>query len=468
MSKFIYIATLAALLSAPAVTHAQHQHHTGDQHQHQTSQPQTDSAPVQPGSGHQHEAKQGYAETAAQHEVAQHGTHDPMNATERLELGFASGTAWQAQSSPEYMWMMDWRAWDLMAHGQSQISFNHQGGPRGVGKLESMNWVMLMQQRKVGRGTLQFRQMLSSEGLTAPRPGFPQLFQTGETYKGRPLIDHQHPHDVFGEISVRYVLPLNEHVMWSIYGGPAGEPALGPVTFMHRSSAMELPAAPLGHHLQDSTHTAFGVVTTGIAVGKVKIEGSVFNGREPDEERWNFDFAPMDSFSGRISFAPNKNWAMQYSYGHLRKPEALEDTNINRQTASINYNRELPGGNWATTLVWGRNFKSEHSTVQNSYLLESTLNFRRLNYAYTRLELLDKDELFPDGDSPLGGHHDNFRIGAYTFGAVRDVVQNDKLQVGVGADVTFYSKPGELNSIYGERPVSVRAFLRIRPGKMKH
>jgi hypothetical protein len=251
-----------------------------------------------------------------------------------------------------------------------------------------------------------------------------------------------------------------------VYGAPAGEPALGPVTFMHRLSASELPAAPLGHHLQDSTHISFGVVTTGISVGKVKVEGSVFNGREPNEQRWNFDFAPMDSFSGRVSFAPSKNWAMQYSYGHLRKPEALENGNTNRQTASINYNREIADGNWATTVVWGRNFKSEHGTVQNSYLLESTVNFKRLNYAYTRLELVDRDELFPEGGSPLGGAHDAFRIGAYTFGGVRDVAQNEHIQVGIGADLTFYSKPSVLDPIYGEHPVSARVFVRVRPGKM--
>jgi hypothetical protein len=442
-----YFLLLAVLLAWPWAAQAQHQHGTP------TQQP--------PPSQQQSQTSQ---DDMSGMDMSQHGAE---HATD-LDLGFASGTAWQAQSSPEYMWMTKRGEWRLMAHGQVSLTFNHQGGPRGAGKLESMNWLMFMEQRKLGRGTLQFRQMFSAEALTSPHPGFPQLFQTGETYKGAALVDHQHPHDVFGELSVRYVLPLTERVTWSVYGAPAGEPALGPVTFMHRLSASELPAAPLGHHLQDSTHISFGVVTTGISVGKVKVEGSVFNGREPNEQRWNFDFAPMDSFSGRVSFAPSKNWAMQYSYGHLRKPEALENGNTNRQTASINYNREIADGNWATTVVWGRNFKSEHGTVQNSYLLESTLNFKRLNYAYTRLELVDRDELFPEGGSPLGGAHDAFRIGAYTFGGVRDVAQNERIQVGIGADLTFYSKPSVLDPIYGEHPVSVRVFVRVRPGKMGH
>jgi hypothetical protein len=394
--------------------------------------------------------------------------HDQVSEPVRLELDAASGSAWQAQSSPQFMWMTRRGSWDLMLHGQVDFAFNYQGGHRGAGKLESMNWVMGMQQRKLGRGILQFRQMLSAETLTSPHPGYPQIFQTGETYKGQALVDHQHPHDVFGEISARYVLPLSEKVAWFVYGGPSAEPALGPVTFMHRISAMELPAAPRGHHLQDSTHISFGVVTSGFIVGKFKVEGSAFNAREPDEQRWNFDFAPMDSFSGRVTFAPGKNWAMQYSYGHLRKPEALEDGNINRQTASINYNRDFKNGFWASTLVWGRNFKSDHSTVQNSYLAESTLNFKRLNYVYTRLELLDRDELFPNGGSPLGGPHDNYRIGAYTFGAVRDLVQNNLMQIGLGANVTFYSMPTVLNPVYGNRPVSTQVYLLFRPGRMQH
>ena len=390
----------------------------------------------------------------------------PATPAEEMELGFSSGTSWQPISAPEYMWMKMWRDWQLMAHGDLFLGFNHQGGLRGAGKLESENWLMFMEQRKLGRGTLQLRQMLSAEPLTAPHPGFPELFQTGETYHGVPLVDHQHPHDVFGEISARYIVPLGDRVIWSIYGGPAGEPALGPVAFLHRSSAAEIPAAPLSHHLQDSTHITFGVVTTGIAFSKFKLEGSVFNGREPDEKRYNFDFAPMESYSGRLWFTPDKNWALQYSAGRLIHPEALETGDQLRQTASINYNHQLLNGNWATTLIWGRAHKTFSKTNLNSYLLESQINFVRKNYAYTRIELVDKDELFPQGGGPIDV--DTFRIGAYTFGGVRDLVQNHDWQVGLGADLTFYSKPAVLNPFYGEHPVGVKVFLRFRPGKMQH
>jgi hypothetical protein len=304
--------------------------------------------------------------------------------------------------------------------------------------------------------------MFSAESLTSPHPGFPELFQTGETYHGQPLVDHQHPHNVFAELAALYTLPLNEKVAWLIYGGPSAEPALGPVMYLHRESASENPAAPLGHHWQDSTHTSFGVVTTGFIVDRFKIEGSAFNGHEPNEERWSIQPAALDSWSFRGTVAPTRNWTAQYSYGRLLHPEALEPGNQRRQTGSVEYNRPLKTGNWATSLIWGRVQKDFESFPLNSYLLESTFNFLRRNYAYTRLELVDRDELFPAfGHSP-------YRIGAYTFGGVRDLLHNHRDQLGLGADLTFYSKQAALDPAYGKEPVSFHVFLRMRPGLMDH
>ena len=374
-----------------------------------------------------------------------------------------SGTAWQPASVPGYFWMTSREQWDLMAHGVLFLTYNQQGGPRGVGKAESANMLMLMEQHKLGRGTLLLRQMFSAESLTSPHPGFPELFQTGETYHGQPLVDHQHPHNVFAELAAYYSLPLTKRVSWLIYGGPSAEPALGPVTYIHRASAAEMPFAPLSHHLQDSTHTSFGVITSGVRIDRFKIEGSVFNGREPNEERWSIQLASLDSWSVRASVAPSRNWTAQYSYGRLLHPEAAEPGDEKRQTASVEYSRPFPEGDWATSMIWGRKHKDESGTNLNSYLLESTLNFLRSNYAYTRLELVDKDELFPQA-----AVHPSYRIGAYTFGGVRDLLQNQHWQLGLGADVTFYSKPGVLDNTYGSNPVSFRVFLRVRPGLMEH
>jgi hypothetical protein len=384
----------------------------------------------------------------------------------------ASGTSWAPASTPMYMWQKVSGDWLFMLHGEAKIGVNAQGGPRGVTKFESANWIMPMAYHKLGKGTLQLRGMFSIEPFTFPRGGSPLLFQTGETYKGEPLIDRQHPHDLFMELSAQYTHPLGERGTWFTYIGYPGEPALGPPAFMHRASASENPSATLAHHLQDSTHISFGVLTTGITYRWFKLEGSVFNGHEPDENRYDFDTGTWNSRSARLSFAPNRNWAMQLSYGFLRRPEASEPhTDIRRTTASMHYNKSFARGNWASSFIWGRNHATGEGEVHNvnGYTFESTVNFNDRNYLYTRLELVDKNELLRATDRALLGitdDHPTFRIGAFTFGGARDVWNTDKISMAIGSDVTLYSKPAVLDQLYGGQPVSWKLFLRLRPAKM--
>ncbi|HET6891642.1 MAG TPA: hypothetical protein VFH31_11105, partial [Pyrinomonadaceae bacterium] len=222
---------------------------------------------------------------------------------------------------------------------------------------------------------------------------------------------------------------------------------------------------------QDSSHISFGVLTTGVTYRWFKIEGSIFNGREPGENRYNFEANPWTSRSARLWIAPNDNWSFQISHGLLKNPEALEPGDVRRTTASVSYNRSFERGNWATSLIWGRNHESHGEDIfhLNGYVAESILNFRDKNYLYTRLELVDKNQLLRPADRLLLGitdHHPSFRIGAYTLGGARDLWTSEKLSMAIGGDVTFYSKPDLLNPIYGENPTSYRFFMRFRPGKM--
>jgi hypothetical protein len=385
-----------------------------------------------------------------------------------------SGTSWQPSSAPMNMHHKTAGEWLLMLHYNLVGGVNSQGGPRGSTQVESVNWFMPMAYRKLGRGTLQLRGMFSLEPFTFPPGGSPLLFQTGETYKGEHIIDRQHPHDLFMELSAQYTHPLGERATWFTYFGYPGEPALGPVAFMHRASASENPSATLAHHLQDSTHISFGVLTTGFTYRWLKVEGSIFNGREPDENRYDFDAHKWNSRSARLSLMPNRNWAFQISHGLLRSPEGQQpDEDIRRTTASVQYNRAFRRGNWASAFVWGRNHVSGHGGARNlnGYTLESTVRFLERNYLYTRMELVDKDELLRDEDrSKLGiaDHHASFRIGAYTFGGAREIWNTDKVSFALGSDVTFYSKPAVLDQIYGRNPVSWKLFFRLRPGRMKH
>ena len=382
-----------------------------------------------------------------------------------------SGTSWQPDSSPMTMLHKKSGKWLLAFHYNFVAGVNRQGGPRGVTKFESANWFMPSATRHLGKGTLELRGMFSAEPFTFPPGGSPLLFQTGETYKGQPLIDRQHPHDLFMELSAKYTVPVGDRASWFVYAGYPGEPALGPNAFMHRASASENTSAPLSHHLQDSTHISFGVVTTGIQYRWFKLEGSLFNGREPGENRYNFEAHPWNSRSARLWFAPNSNWSMQLSHGFLKNPEALEPGDVRRTTASISYNRPFERGNWASSLIWGRNHESHGGEIfnLNGYVAESTLKFLDRNYFYTRLELTDKNQLLRAADRISLGitdDHPSFRIGAYTFGGARDIWNTDKTSLAIGSDLTFYSTPSLLDPIYGSTPVSWKLFFRLRPAQM--
>jgi mono/diheme cytochrome c family protein len=454
---------------------------------HHEMRDKSESANAPEGGDHHHDETEPAAEH--QHDMTAHdmSPHDMSAMMSTLTGGpfkamqaIGSGTSLSPANSPMNMWHWTADAWTIMSHANVLIGFNHQGGPRGVNKAESSNWLMVMAERKAGPGQLMLRSMFSAEPFTSPNGGFPELFQTGETYKGKPIIDAQHPHDLFMELAAAYTIQASEHVAINLYAGPIGEPALGPVAFMHRASASENPAAPLGHHWQDSTHISYGVVTAGITAWRLRIEGSVFHGAEPDENRYNIEAGKLDSWSGRIWLTPTRDWSMQFSYGHLVHPEKLEPGNVKRMTASISHNRSWKDGNWASSLVWGRNH--ERSGNSNAYLLESTANFLDRNYVYTRMELVDKPGLLEEnifgrqgaeqfqivnGEPEPGPLFDRFfRVGAFTIGGVRDLVAASSWRLGIGADVTFYHVPDALKPIYDSNPASFHFFLRFRPGRM--
>ena len=493
----VFVLLVGAAFVFPAL--AQHEGHTMPSKPKATPAPTpvADPTPASSPQGHQHTPtpattpSPGESPTPAPHVMADMPNETmsmgPLLLMTKNEMGIrvgssdsnfismgqmGSGTSWSPASSPMHMHHKQAGDWLVMFHYNTVVGLNSQGGPRGVKKLESQNWFMPMAFHKLGRGTLQLRGMFSFEPFTFPPGGSPLLFQTGETYKGQPIIDAQHPHDLFMELSASYTAPLGERGTWFAYLGYPGEPALGPTAFMHRASASENPAAVLSHHYQDSSHISFGVVTTGFTYRWFKLEGSIFNGREPDENRYNFESHPWNSRAARLSFAPNQNWSLQVSHGFLRDPESLEPGDVRRTTASISYNRKLARGNWATSLIWGRNHENHGGEVfnLNGYVAESTVNFLDKNYLYTRLELVDKNQLLRAVDRARLGitdHHPSFRIGAYTFGAVRDVWNTDKISLGVGGDFSFYAKPAVLDAIYGQHPTSFRLFLRLRPAQMK-
>src|SRR5690349_13427955 len=210
--------------------------------------------------------------------------------------------------------------------------------------------------------------MLSLDPATVGQDGYREIFQAGEALDGRPLIDRQHPHDLFMQLAAVWRVPIGDSTRLTFAGGPVGEPALGPIAFMHRASAIDNPTAPLGHHTFDSTHIAFGVVTVAVDHGPWTFEASRFNGREPDEHRWDFDFGALDSYSGRVWFKPTAEWEFQISSGKLKSPEQLEPGNVVRSTASASWTRTRGSSITGVTAGFGRN-NTDHGNG-NAFFLE--------------------------------------------------------------------------------------------------
>ena len=335
-----------------------------------------------------------------------------------------AGTSAQPNSTGEPMIMRTRGKWMFMFHGVAFLNAIQQSGPRGYDKVFSTNWFMPMAQRQIGRGQLTLRTMLSLEPATVTQRFYPLLFQQGETAFGKPINDGQHPHDFIMELAALYDLRLWKNALLSFYAAPVGDPAMGPSAYAHRASAAENPVATLGHHLQDSTHIANDVVTGGLAYKSARIEFSGFHGREPDEFRWDINSGAIDSWSTRLTVQPGQNWSTQYSFGHLSSPEQLHPADdVQRMTASVSYNRPFVKGNWASTLLWGRNRTLQSGQIANGYLAESTLRFAEHNHVWTRIENVDRtSELLLGKQAEPPGFDERFlaRIQAYTAGYDRD------------------------------------------------
>ncbi len=391
----------------------------------------------------------------------------PTTFIEEITQHATSGTSAEPNSTPAPMLMTMKANWMLMVHGVAFVNAEQETGPRGADKVFSTNWFMPMAQRRLGPGTFTARMMLSLEPATITGRYYPELFQQGETAYGKPIVDGQHPHNFFMEIAALYDLNLGERSLLSFYAAPVGDPAMGPTAFPHRASASEDPIAPLGHHLEDSTHIAYDVVTVCLTHRIVRLEASGFHGREPDENRWTIEAGPIDSWSTRLTVQPGQNWSGQYSFAYLTSPEALEPQNdIQRMTASIMYNRPLTRGNWASSLIWGRNRIPQTGLVWNGYLLESTLRFAVRNYIWTRIENVDRtNELLLKDQFEPPDFQENIigRVQAYAGGYDRDIPLIPHLETALGAQVTLYSMPETLTALYGSHPVGVVVFVRLRP-----
>jgi hypothetical protein len=375
----------------------------------------------------------------------------------------ASGTAWLPDATPMYGIHYEAGPWQLMWHGNGFAQFLYDSGDRGHEQAGSINWMMGMARRDLAGGRLGFRGMLSLEPLTISGCGYPDLLATGEVCDGEVIHDRQHQHDLFMELAAEYDRPISGSLRWQLYGGLAGEPALGPVAYPHRISAMSNPLAPISHHWLDATHIAFGVITAGIYNPRWKAEASVFNGREPDEQRWNFDLGALDSISGRLWFAPSSALVVQVSAGHLAEAEAGHDSaprvDVNRVTAAATYHSQFRADSvWATTAAWGRNAESDEAS--NQFLLETSLTFDERDTWFGRFEAGGK----PAQDLDVQGADEVFTVAKIQGGYARYLNAWRGLKPGFGASVSTGIVPRSLAAIYGRRVnFGFGLFVTLRP-----
>ena len=431
------LASAALLAAAPAVAQ-----HTG----HGSHPPQPSEAP-------------------ADDAVAADPTH-PTGALGPYSMSReASGTAWQPDESPHGGVHASAGGWQLMGHALINAAYSWQEGPRGDDKAFVSGMIMGSARRDFANGSvLQLRASLSPDPLMGRR-GYPLHLAAGETADGvTPLVDRQHPHELFMELSASYSVKVGERSSLFLYAGLPGEPAFGPPAFMHRLSAMDSPEAPITHHWLDSTHISFGVLTGGLVLDRVKVEVSRFNGREPDQHRWNIETGPLDSTAVRLSWNPTAELSLQGSWGRFIDPEQLEPgVDQTRWSASALYARDIaPDWKLAGTLAWGRkSIKDHHGEWLNddAFVVEGSLKHRQWTF-FGRGEITENRELVElEGEE----HGPAFRVGKISAGAVRDFRVADHLSLGIGGLLAVNFVPDGLAPLYGgANPTGAMGFLRLK------
>lgn len=348
--------------------------------------------------------------------------------------------------------------WMVMAHGFAWGVYTDQSGPRGDDKAYVQSMAMLSGEKTTEWGRIQLKSMLSLEPLMSNR-GYPNLFATGETAGGEPLVDRQHPHDLFMELAARIDINVGDNARLFVYGGPVGEPAIGPSAFMHRSSARYNPEAPITHHWFDSTHITYGVATLGFATPAIQVEGSVFTGREPNEERWGIETPRFDSWSLRGTWNPSRSLAMQVSHGFLKEPEAIHPgENEHRTTASVHWNN---GSGLSATGAFSAKNRDPGATL-TAWLAELNWNIDDHHTLFGRIENVKNDELFPDHDDPL--HDVPFRVSKFQAGYAYRLPLTGPLNLALGGSIAAFDKPRALDAAYGKNPIGATVFARLSIG----
>jgi hypothetical protein len=370
-----------------------------------------------------------------------------------------------------------WRGWDLRLTGDvfGQLVYEpterHRTGGDDTIDVSSVNWGMVMLRRSVGRGRFGVRGMVSADRWTTSGCGPINLLATGEICRGDTVHDRQQPHDFAMELAADFERPIRGNWRWQLYAGIAGEPALGPPGYAHRTSAGVNSTSPVSHHLIDPP-TSFGVLTAGIHNQKWKFEASAFNGRSADESRVDIDFGALDSAAARLSWLPTDRLSLQVSVGRVHEAAAefvgQREEAASRLIASGSYHRPLSdSGLWATTvaygLVEGRDIiaGSLFDIVSDGLLIETAVTRFNTHTFFGRAEVV-----------AMPAHHLHaheyiqsvFTTGKVQAGYVRHFGNRRGVTPGLGASMSVSILPTALAPrYYGNFSPGWTVFLNLRP-----
>jgi hypothetical protein len=388
----------------------------------------------------------------------------PTRAIESVPLArMASGTAWLPDAARPHGFHATLGPWSVMAHGAVFLQYIRESGIRGDGQLGSRNWIMVAAGRRIGEGAVRLRTMVSAEPLTVTPRGYPQLLQVSQVYQGETVSDRQHPHELVIELAASYDHAASPDVGLSAYFGVVGEPALGPVAYPHRPSAVNDPSAPLGHHSQDFTHTTFGVVTVAAFTRALRLEVSAFNGAHPDDVRTDLEAVRLDSYAARVTINPSPHVSGAVWFGRVAATSGTHGhAAFDRFGVSVvHVHRRATGAEWSTALIYGATLPAGARRPLNTLLLESSVELDAANAVFARAEYVRRTAVEL---SLVGSVSRELDIGAVSLGYTRTAIRRRGVTVALGGRGHTYVVPAELVPFYGSRaPLGALAFVRLRP-----
>jgi len=194
-------------------------------------------------------------------------------------------------------------------------------------------------------------------------------------------------------------------------------------------------------------------------LGDWKLEASRYNGREPDQHRYDIETGALDSTAARLSWNPTQRWALQASWADEIGPEQLEP-GVDQHKVSMSAIYTVPFGDhgwWSTTAAWGR--RSSEGLDLDAWVLESAVKPDAAWTVFARAERVDNDELTP---AVLGRHGPVFTVGKVSLGAIHDWALSPHVSFGLGGLYAFDFVPGALDVAYGDDPRGAMAFVRLK------